>query len=107
MCSSDLESLEDKTPHNQFSLWSFMHIARNIELDTSLRYSGKLPAFGYDSYLVFDARLGWKPAQNFDLSLYCQNLFNKKHMEFGPSFFRPLDGVELGRELLLKLTWRF
>jgi iron complex outermembrane receptor protein len=102
-----LKSLEDKTPHNQFSLRSFINISRNVELDSSLRYSGRLPAFGYDSYLVFDARIGWRPAKNFDLSLYCQNLFNKKHMEFGPSFFRPLDGVALARELLLKLTWRF
>ena len=71
--------------------------------------SGSLETYGFpktDSYVAVDARLGWSPHQNIDLSLIGQNLFDSAHSEFNPDFIFSIP-TEVERSIYGKMTLRF
>ena len=98
-------SLEGQAPHNQFHLRSFYDLRDDLELDFSLNYVDNLPEGNIPHYLRFDARLGWHIAKNTELSVVGQNLFDKRHSEFGAEAGQIQTEAERG--LYVKLTHRF
>jgi iron complex outermembrane receptor protein len=96
--------LEGADPRNQFSFRSYMDLPRRTELDFWVRHVSALQVFGgppVPPYTVFDARLGWRPTGNLELSLVGRNLPGKHHLEFGPA------GELIRRGVYLTTTWRF
>jgi iron complex outermembrane receptor protein len=96
---------EGQSPHNQFHLRSFFGLSDDLELDFSLYYVDNLPEGDIAHYLRFDARLGWHIAKNTELSVVGQNLFDKRHPEFGVDAGQTQTEAERG--LYIKLTHRF
>jgi len=96
---------EGQSPHNQFHLRSLYDLGDDLELDLSLNYMDNLPEGDIPHYLRFDARLGWHLTENLELSLVGQNLFDKRHPEFGGEAGQTATEAEQGA--YLKLTYRF
>jgi iron complex outermembrane receptor protein len=113
--SLDTQSLsaEDASPTHQANLWLDATLAHNLELDAGIRYVGgldiNLTAFGLprtDGYVALDARLGWKPRPDLELSLAGRNLLDDRHPEFNPDFIFSVP-TEVERSVHGKVTWKF
>ncbi len=63
---------------------------------------GALPTGPVPAYTAVDARYGWKIAKELELSLAAQNLFDRRHPEWG----MPTNRAEVERGFFLKLLWR-
>ena len=116
------EADEGRSPHHQVSLRSMIDLPRNLEFDLWFRYVDALPAGGgkdgntlivgkyrtdVKSYFTLDARLGWKPTKDLELSLAGQNLLDDKHPEFTKPFFINSIPAEVERGVYAKITYRF
>ncbi len=91
-------------PRNQFSLRSTMDLPHKTALDFWVRHVGALSlASGppVPAYTVFDVRFGWKPVDQFEISLVGRHLPKQGHLEFGPA------GELVRRAVYVTTTWRF
>jgi iron complex outermembrane receptor protein len=89
-------------PSHQWSLGSSYDISSSLEFDVSVRRVGALPNPALPAYTALDARLGWRPRNNLDVSLSVQNLGQARHVEWGSAASR----AQIERAAFLKLTWR-
>lgn len=96
--SGTVASDEGSSPHNEFSGQAFFTLPRGFEFDTSVRYLSALPAQSIKGYTTMGARLGWRFAPHFDLSLVGQDLFAPRHAEFS-------GGALMERSVFAKITW--
>ncbi len=78
------EAVEDRDPRHQLALTTQLDIARNLELDITLRAVDRLSERRVSGYATADFRLGWRPRKNIELSLVGQNLGQSRHLEFRP-----------------------
>ena len=85
-------------PASQAQLRSYMNLFDNWELDTSLRYVGKvtqeIPDGGQfslvPSYVETDIRLGWRVSTDTEIAFNALNLLHDRHLEANdPSTFAP------------------
>jgi iron complex outermembrane receptor protein len=105
---------EAADPRQQWSLRSGFDLPHNLELDFRLRYVDRItagvpmPGFGtpIPAYLSLDARLGWRPRPDLDLSLVGQNLLDHSHPEFYQESFQGALS-EVPRGYYLKASWQF
>lgn len=99
----------NKAPKNRFSLFSYLSLPHDVELDAAIHYVDSLSVIsvpGYiPSYWRGDLRLGWKPIDQLELSLVGQNLFDHRHYEFQGT--NPTAQVPIPRSVHAKATWRF
>ncbi len=106
----DLMSLavEGKSPNHQFSLRSSIDLFKEVKLDLWFRYVDNLSSPCQDMHSIFtlDARLGWNPSENLEISIVGQNLFDPQHPEFFPEFAGIVPS-EVQRGMYAKLTWHF
>ncbi|MBN2373715.1 TonB-dependent receptor [bacterium] len=96
-------------PRNQFSLLSSMDLFRVLEFDVDIRHVDSLSNY-IKGYEEMDARLGWIPRKNMEISLIGQNLLNKSHPEFVYVGFPPIsiwETIEVERRVYGKITCRF
>ena len=100
-------------PASQAQLRSYMNLFDNWELDTSLRYVGKvtqeLPGAGQlslvPSYVESDVRLGWRVSPQTEIGFNALNLLHDRHLEANdPSTYAP---QYVGRSFLLNLRQSF
>lgn len=112
-----LEQQESDSPKHQVGVRSLMDLPHNLEFDTGLRYVDTLSerrrfmaAPGEDlsipSYVVADARIGWRPNYNWEVSLVGQNLFEARHQEFAPSYI-PTQETQVETSVYAKVTFRY
>jgi iron complex outermembrane recepter protein len=98
-----------KPPSHQGSLRSQWDISKSVEFDLWLRCVDRsedflrLPIAGY---VTMDARLGWRPVHNLELSLTARNLLHDRVQEYRPEFLATQPSAS-GREIYAKATWRF
>ncbi len=100
----DKDVIEQKTPQHQFSLRSMINLPHNLTLDTWLRYVSHI--YHVSSYTACDARVGWKPVDNMEISLVGRNLFDNHHLEFVP-LFQEQPPSEVERSIYLKVSLWF
>lgn len=111
------EAAEMDSPEHQIGIRSHMDLPHKIEFDTGLRYVSSLDmrrrfvaAPGEDleipGYLVGDVRIGWRPNHNWELSVVGQNLFDKEHQEFAPSFLGTQETL-VESSVYAKVTFRY
>jgi iron complex outermembrane receptor protein len=93
------------SPQNQFSLRSAMDLPWHLGPDLTLRYVDHLPNLHVGSYATLDVRLGWRPTQSLELAIVGQNLLEKHHSEFLPSFINT-QPTEVQHSVYGKITWR-
>jgi iron complex outermembrane receptor protein len=109
-----VSSGEGATPEHQFSLRSSMDLDKAWELDLWVYYADDLPTAGIggvltdveiEDYTSLNARLGWHPRNDLELSLVGQNLQGESHSEFISQYYNELS--ELERSIYLKILWNF
>lgn len=85
--SSDTSSgaIQGRSPRHQASLWSQYEIGRGWQFDCMLRHVDRLPAIHIPAVTELDLRIGWRPADRWELALVGQNLLSPHHPEFAPS----------------------
>lgn len=93
------------SPRNLFQIQSRYNLTQNLEFDNYLYYVDALKSVNIDSYLRYDARLGYKLNKNIDLELIGRSLLNNYERETTRSFFSTHN--ELGRSLQFNLKWRW
>jgi iron complex outermembrane receptor protein len=72
------------------------------ELDLMVRHVGALPNPSVPAYTAVDARFGWRALPGLEFSLTGQNLFDRRHPEWGAAPGRP----EFERSVFAKVLWR-
>ena len=111
--SFKLSNGEGQSPTGQFRIRSNYNITPKIEFDNIYYYVDSLPLsgntttpfVGVPSYSRFDTRLGYLFNSHLDFSVGVQNLFNKKHQEFGEGLFS--NKTEVGRTIYFKTAVSF
>ncbi len=105
--SENPEFLEEAGwPSYQVSLRSLMDLGRNWELDTTFRYVDALRGAQVKGYFNLDARLGWRPSRQWEISVVGHNLLQSHHDEARSSFF-PTQSTEIQRGVYALITWRY
>lgn len=93
------------SPHHQVVLEGRFNLPRGFEFDPAYRYVSSLPFQKVAAYKTADARLGWRPSHNWDLSVAGQNLLQPHHPEFGSYVFTDPLSVGIERDIYAKITW--
>ncbi len=75
------EDDERDVPRNQVYLRSSWDFLDQFQFDLVARHVDVLPGPDVPSYVEMDARLGWRAAKNFEVSLVCQNMWHDDHWE--------------------------
>ena len=103
-----------ESPAHQAHLRSYLDLPRKLSLDAALYYNGSLSAAegvlarpGVPAYTRLDARLGWRPAQDLEVSVGLQNLLQARHPEFYSIEALVIPGNQVGRSIYGKVVWRF
>ena len=96
-------SAEGNDPTHQFFVRSFMNLPHRFEIDSAIRYVDSLPEPFVPSYVVMDTRFGWRPNEQWELSLVAQNLLQTRHREFGSG----PTAREVEHGIYGKVTWRY
>jgi iron complex outermembrane receptor protein len=92
---------EGSDPDYTWRLQSTHNLPAHWELDAIVRGVAELPEPALPSYVSVDLRIGWKSDGGTELSLTCQDLFDREHVEFGDPAVRS----EFGRTAFLKATF--
>ncbi|NOX21255.1 MAG: TonB-dependent receptor [Nitrospirae bacterium] len=100
------ESAEGESPHNQFTVISYLDITPNLEFDAIIHYIDNLPSYNLGSNLITNLRLGWNPSRNVEFSLYVENLFDNKHPEIASKYVSAAT-VQIQRSVYAKMLLRF
>jgi len=102
---TDSEDLEGSSPRNQLNARAFINITKQVELDILANYVDRLPEINVRDYVRLDARVGWRPNKNIELSLGVQNIIDTTHREFGnPTLESP---ALIERAIIGSITIRF
>ena len=88
-------------PSNTWQLRSSWRLAGNGELDLVVRHVGALAKGDVPAYTTMDARLGWRVAEDWQVSLSGRDLFGH-HSEYGPVETRS----EFGPGIAVKVVWQ-
>ncbi|HET9741421.1 MAG TPA: TonB-dependent receptor [Terriglobales bacterium] len=102
--TGSVSTYEGSTPRHEAEITSQFNLPKHFEFDQFFRYASALPAQKVDAYETVDLRLGWRPAEHFEISVVGQNLLQPFHLEWGtgdPS--QPPIGIR--RAGYVKLTW--
>jgi iron complex outermembrane receptor protein len=88
-------------PRNTTTLRSSHDLGLSQELDIMVRHVGSLPNGPVPSYTAMDLRWGWWAQRNVEFSVTGQNLFDRRHPEWGV----PAARVELERAVFFRIAW--
>ncbi len=98
--------LHRQSPRHQANLRSQMDLDNDIALDFWLRHVSDIPAQGINAYVNMDARVGWKPVKDIELSLIGKNLLDDQQSEIRQAFITgPQADVE--RSFHVRASWNF
>ena len=101
-------------PRHQVSLVSRVDLRDDLDFDLWLRYTDQLPARSFGSlgntpavadYFSLNARLGWRPRKDLELSLVGTNLLGPTHFEFIQETYPFPEQVE--RTVYGQVKWAF
>lgn len=104
--------IEDRSPKNQFSLWTQWNITPALDLDFLLTYVSERPwqllspldTTVEDTWNA-DLHLAWRPKKNMELSLTGKNLLEDNHKEFVTEFFPYPSQIERSVYGTFTLQW--
>jgi iron complex outermembrane recepter protein len=88
-------------PTHQFTLRSSLDLPDQQQFDVMARHVGRLANPQVPAYTAIDARYAWHLQRDLELSLTAQNLFDRRHPEFGTLATRS----EIERGVFLRLKW--
>jgi iron complex outermembrane receptor protein len=88
-------------PKRQFTMRSSFDLSSEQQLDIMARHVGELPNPRVPAYTAIDARFAWRFQRDLELSATAQNMFDRRHPEFGAAASRS----EIERGIFLRLKW--
>jgi iron complex outermembrane receptor protein len=97
---------DTSSPGHQLQLRSYLQLSRELELDSSAYYVGRLGS-DVQPYLRLDTQLSWRPARRWELSISGQNLLKARHSEFVGVNGESEVATPARRTVNGKITWRF
>jgi iron complex outermembrane recepter protein len=80
-----------------------LNLPGSLELDGFLRLASDLPNPALEGYTTADARLGWHPREDLEISVSGRNLFERQYPEFVTT--NSLN-EQVHRSGAIKITWR-
>lgn len=89
-------------PSHQWSLRSSVNVAPRTDVDLMVRRVGALPSPVVPAYTAVDASLAFQATPALRLAILGRNLFDPRHVEFGP----PATASRFGRLWMVQATWR-
>ena len=98
---------EGNDPEFQWNIRSHMDLPSNWEFDQTLYYVNALKSKQIRSYFRLDLRLGWRPAENVEISVVGQNLLDDQHQEWGNGLVQTDDRNLVERSVFGKLVLKF
>lgn len=106
---SSMDEYYGQDPNHQASLRAQVDLPWSLELDTALFYVSNLHVstmtmIDVPSYVRWDMRLGWKPTENWEVSLFGENLNDARHREYGGAF--GFSATHVPRAVYAQLTYR-
>ncbi len=95
-------------PQQQLSLRSLFDVGNDVELDLWGRYVDQIykDYIPIPAYFGLDARLGWHPLKNLEISIAGQNLLYEQHTEFADLLYIPMLS-QIQRSYFAQFSWRF
>jgi iron complex outermembrane recepter protein len=93
---------EGNDPNHILVLRSWFDLPSDFEFDATLRYVDRLPAPYTPAYATVDLRLGWRPRDDFEISVVGRNLLDSTHPEYRGGVTR-----EIGRSIYFMFTWNY
>lgn len=95
--------IQGASPEHQIFIQSELDVSKKIQVDLTWRRVSELLAGPVPAYSTADARIGWRPTRQLELSVVGRNLLQPSHIEDAgdPG---PLVGIE--RSGYAQLTWR-
>jgi iron complex outermembrane receptor protein len=94
------------SPQHEAQIRSYLNLPGKLELDAAAYHTSALPDQGISQYTRVDARFGWRPAENVELSVGGQNLVSPRHLEINPDDSAVISTL-VKRTIYAKVTWRF
>jgi iron complex outermembrane receptor protein len=94
------------SPRHQLQLRSSLQLPKQLELDSSAYYVGRLGS-DVPAYLRVDGQLSWRPARRWELAIAGQNLLRASHTEFVGYSGEAQLSSPVQRTVSGKITWRF
>jgi len=107
--STDIDALkrtESGSPEHQFALRSYWELPHNVEIGAGMRYVSRTEVPKVGAYAVGDVTIIWSPRKDLSISLTGQDLFDKSHLEYTPTFLRTSES-EVEHSVFLKLIFKF
>jgi iron complex outermembrane recepter protein len=98
------ESVEGESPDHQIGVRSSFDLGRQWQFDVGVRYVDHLASLQVGSYVAADARIAWRPTQNFEFSVTGQNLLDDRHLEM---VGKTAPRREVEHSVFGKVTYRF
>jgi len=89
-------------PTNQFSLRNSFDLPNHISIDVGGRFVDQIAEA--NGYFVADVRVGWKPTDNWEVSVVGQNLLDANHVESPGNFG---NSAYVGPEVYGKVAFNF
>jgi iron complex outermembrane recepter protein len=96
---------QTQSPRHQYQIRSNLDLSRRFQFDAAAYYTAALPGLSIAAYTRLDARLGYRPRADFEISLAGQNLQGGRHQEL--ISFGPYLPTTIGRSLMVRVTWGF
>lgn len=90
---------ESGTPHNMAQLRSYLDITEDLELNAALYYVDEVAAGTVKAHLRFDLGVTWRPTDNFEISVWGQNLADPVHNDFS--------SFQIRRGVVIQAAFRF
>jgi iron complex outermembrane recepter protein len=90
-------------PRYQWMLRASTDLARDHQLDATVRRVGELPNPVVPAYTAVDVRYGWSIRNDLELSVTLRNALDEGHAEFNPAATRS----EIEREVFGQVRWSF
>lgn len=90
-------------PKRQLMVRLSKDLPQGVQLQVGLRHVGALPSPAVPGYTLFDGRIGWRINPNVEAALTVQNLFDRRHVEFG----NLANASEFERRAFANVTWKF
>lgn len=104
--TTSLASLPGSTPRHEFKLFSRLDLSDRWSLDTFAWHQTELNTHAIPAYTGLNVRLAWRVRPRWEIQLIGQDLLDRQHPEFPPTF---LGGAtqEVPRSVRLESTWQF
>ena len=101
-----MQGSEGVTPEHQFQLRSSLDITHDLTLNSALYYVDNASVHDAQAYIRLDLGMSWRPSENFELTVWGQNLLDPSHLESDDSFTQSAP-TEVERGVYVQTTIRF